>query len=382
MLEKDEKERTKEERAVESLKDRYRVIIVHYSGHKGLSQYDKAAAEKKGLHTSDRNIITNSAIRRPTQQNCTGKPNPRPRPHPPKSSTGVLRPCTQSSVVNVYVLDTVLAIELRPRARPWRVLELPQTHSEDHENLINGRQYENGYHPRPIRLESRDEQARPRKPPAAHLRGGVPGQSPGSPPSMNVDLPPPAFSRHPPTHPVLAPEACGTCVLKYDHHCPWIGQCVGMWNHKFFINFLMWSPTFTLYVFLSVLILLARRSPTSPDPQQIVIIALAGFFAIFMTTLFLTQSRFVFLNMTTIEQLHAQRMHEREKAILSDLIPCPCTGLCGEGVGVAGRKRIKEQWDVEWGKEEKEGNLWWSGSQRENWEQVMGRILWGGFGEA
>ncbi|KIJ41148.1 hypothetical protein M422DRAFT_256000 [Sphaerobolus stellatus SS14] len=304
------------------------------------------------------------------------------------------------------------------------------TDSEDHGNLISGRPYENDHYPRPIRLESRDEQVRPtdaipavasrkalREPPAAHLRGGEPGQSSGPPPSMNDDLPPPAFSRHPPTHPVLAPEyrycsrdgivkpprthhcrACGTCVLKYDHHCPWIGQCVGMWNHKFFINFLMWSSTFTLYVFLSVLILLARRSPASPDPQHIVIIALAGFFAIFTTTLFLTQSHLVLLNMTTVEQLHAQRMHEREKAILSDLIPCPCTGLCGGGSGrrweegmpdvakqvtpcgvVVERKRIKEQWNVEWGKVEKEGNLWWSGSQRENWEQVMGRNPFGWF---
>ncbi|KIJ34588.1 hypothetical protein M422DRAFT_35083 [Sphaerobolus stellatus SS14] len=95
----------------------------------------------------------------------------------------------------------------------------------------------------------------------------------------------------------------------------------------------MWSSTFTLYVFLSVLILLARRFPTSSDPQQSVIIALAGFFVIFMTILFLYVKLLVFFNMATLEQLHAQRMHERKKAILSDLIPCPCTGLCGGGSG-------------------------------------------------
>ena len=37
---------------------------------------------------------------------------------------------------------------------------------------------------------------------------------------------------------------CGKCVLKMDHHCPWINGCVGHHNQKYFMNML-------LYIFLA-----------------------------------------------------------------------------------------------------------------------------------
>ena len=85
-----------------------------------------------------------------------------------------------------------------------------------------------------------------------------------------------------------------------------------------------------------------------------------------------------------------QRMRERERIVLSEMtrLPCPCSSRARDlpalpEVGghsfrvLTSRRRIQKQWDAEWGKIGTEGNLWWLGSRRANWEATMGRKKWG-----
>ncbi|CAI8045534.1 Palmitoyltransferase ZDHHC3, partial [Geodia barretti] len=72
---------------------------------------------------------------------------------------------------------------------------------------------------------------------------------------------------------------CGRCVRRMDHHCPWINNCVGELNLKYFFLFVMYSGFLCLYAAVLITVeWLWNREESAQDSTTDKVITVIVFF--------------------------------------------------------------------------------------------------------
>uniref|UniRef100_A0A914BZ09 Palmitoyltransferase n=1 Tax=Acrobeloides nanus TaxID=290746 RepID=A0A914BZ09_9BILA len=109
-------------------------------------------------------------------------------------------------------------------------------------------------------------------------------------------------------------KICDKCVLRFDHHCPWIAQCIGAKNHRIFVFYLISLVCGSVLVFSGSLLYwrdicgeVSQYNVIFCNPWVTFASMLSFYFTFWVCAMIGIQFYQIFTEMTTNERLNSHR---------------------------------------------------------------------------